>query len=124
MACSNFLFSALYSGLSDKCLTTKAFGSGDGAGSPKIGCEVGMEVTAVLVGRGCDDASVVGGEGFFRGFLAIAAVDESFCGRDLQFSHRKSEPSSMFYQKFNPKTILTMIMIVTLVELMFRIFQS
>ena len=52
-----------------------------------------MGATAVLVGRGCDDASVVGDEGFFRGFLAISAVNEGFCGRDLQFSHRKSDPS-------------------------------
>jgi hypothetical protein len=75
IACSNFLFSALYSALSDKCLTTKAFGSGDGAGSPKIGCELGIGVTAVLAGSCCDWASVVCGEGNFRGFLAIYAID-------------------------------------------------
>ena len=48
-----------------------------------------MEATAVLVGRGCDDVSAVGDEGFLRGFLAISAVEECFCGDLLLESQKK-----------------------------------
>src|SRR5580700_11271136 len=58
-----------------------------------MGCELGMGATAALPCSCCEEASGAAGVGFCRGFMAISAVEERFCGRGIFFQFVIEEAS-------------------------------